>query len=43
LKEAGAKDVTFKLYDNKSGHGAMQKNVAETGPLREAFFRRTLH
>ena len=42
LELAGAKDVTFKLYDNKSGHGAMQRNIAETGPLREAFFGRTL-
>tara|TARA_R110002049_G_scaffold4601_5_gene32115 strand:- start:167618 stop:168874 length:1257 start_codon:yes stop_codon:yes gene_type:complete len=42
LKESGAKDITLKLYDNRSGHGAMQKNIAETGPLREAFFARTL-
>lgn len=42
LKKAGAKDVTFKLYSNNSGHGVMQKNIAETGPLREAFFDRTL-
>lgn len=42
LKKAGAKDVTFKLYDNQSGHGVMQKNIAETGPLRAAFFDRTL-
>lgn len=42
LKKVGAKDITFKLYDDKSGHGVMQKNISETGPLREAFFDRTL-
>ncbi|MEL7496381.1 MAG: alpha/beta hydrolase fold domain-containing protein [Planctomycetota bacterium] len=42
LKKAGAKDITFKLYDNKSGHGVFNKNFKETGPMRAAFFERTL-
>jgi acetyl esterase/lipase len=42
LKEAGAKDVTYKRYDNGSGHGVFFKNIEETGPMREEFFDRVL-
>lgn len=42
LQEAGAKDVSYKRYDNDSGHGVFQKNIKETGPLLAKFFARTL-
>ncbi len=42
LREAGAKDVTLKRYEDGSGHGVFLKNIKETGPAREAFFARTL-
>lgn len=42
LKQAGAKDVTYKRYDNGSGHGVFGKNARETSPLMKAFFARTL-
>ena len=42
LRDAGAKDVTYMRYDNASGHGVFGRNIAETGPAREAFFERTL-
>ncbi|MCK5175762.1 MAG: alpha/beta hydrolase fold domain-containing protein, partial [Planctomycetes bacterium] len=42
LNAAGAKDVTYMRYDNGSGHGVFGRNIAETGPAREAFFERTL-
>ena len=42
LREAGAKDVTFKRYEDGSGHGAFGANIKQTGPAREAFFTRTL-
>lgn len=42
LQDAGAKDVTYKRYTNKSGHGVFGRNAKETGPMMEAFFRRTL-
>jgi acetyl esterase/lipase len=38
LKKAKAKDVTFKSYNNGSGHGVFYKNARETVPLREEFF-----
>ncbi|MGD2174818.1 MAG: alpha/beta hydrolase, partial [Candidatus Brocadiaceae bacterium] len=43
LQEAGAKDITYKRYENGSGHGVFGKNIEETGPAREAFFQRTLN
>jgi acetyl esterase/lipase len=42
LKEAGAKDVTYKRYDDGSGHAVFSKNSEETGPMMEAFFDRVL-
>ncbi len=42
LKKAGAKDITYKRYNNKSGHGVFGRNAKETTPLMEAFFARTL-
>jgi acetyl esterase/lipase len=42
LKAAGAKDVTYKRYEDGSGHGVFGKNIRETGPMREAFFDRVL-
>ena len=42
LKKAKAKDVTFKSYNNGSGHGVFYKNARETVPLREEFFDRIL-
>ena len=42
MKKANAKDFTLKIYDNKSGHGVMQRNIKETGPMRKKFFDRIL-
>jgi len=42
LREAGAKDVTYKRYTDGSGHGVFVKHIEETRPAREAFFARTL-
>jgi len=42
LKEAGAKDVTYKRYTNNSGHGVFNRNSKETYPEMERFFARTL-
>jgi len=42
LKKAKAKDVTYKSYNNGSGHGVFYKNADETVPLREEFFDRVL-
>ena len=41
-KAAGAKDVTYKRYEDGSGHGVFGKNIDKTGPLRESFFDRVL-
>ena len=41
LKKAGAKDVTFKMYDG-AGHSVFTQHAEETGPMMEAFFARTL-
>ncbi len=42
LQAAGAKDITYKRYTNKSGHGVFGRNAKETVPMMEAFFARTL-
>ena len=42
LKNAGAKDITYKRYTNNSGHGVFGRNAKETVPMMEAFFARTL-
>ena len=42
LREAGAKDITYKRFTDGSGHGVFQKNIEEMGPAREAFFARVL-
>ena len=42
LRAAGAKDVTYKRYEDGSGHGVFGKNIDKTGPLRESFFDRVL-
>ena len=42
LKEAGAEDITYKRYSNKSGHGVFRRNEKETVPMMRAFFARTL-
>ncbi len=42
LRDAGAKDVTYKRYTNESGHGVFSRNAKETAPLMKAFFARTL-
>lgn len=41
LKEAGAKDVTYKRYKD-AGHGVYVQHIDEARPTREAFFVRTL-
>ncbi|MHC4508665.1 MAG: alpha/beta hydrolase fold domain-containing protein [Planctomycetota bacterium] len=42
LREAGAKDITYKRYDDGTGHGAYVKHIEQARPAREAFFARTL-
>ena len=42
LREAGAKNVSYILLGDDSGHGAFQRNIAFTEPAREAFFNRVL-
>ena len=42
LKEIGAMDITYKRYNDGSGHGAFFRNIEETGPAMEAFFARTI-
>ncbi|MCP4610218.1 MAG: alpha/beta hydrolase fold domain-containing protein [Planctomycetes bacterium] len=42
MKEAGAKDITYHRYTDGTGHGVFQRNIDKTGPLMEAFFKRTL-
>jgi len=42
LREAGAKDITYKRYTDGTGHGAYVKHIEEARPAREAFFARTL-
>ena len=42
LREAGAKDITYKRYDDGTGHGVFVKHIEETRPAREAFFARVL-
>ncbi len=42
LKEAGAKDITYRRYTDGSGHGAFFRNKEETGPAMETFFARTI-
>ena len=42
LREAGAKNVSYILLGDESGHGAFQRNIAFTEPAREAFFNRVL-
>ena len=42
LREAGAKDITYKRYDDGTGHGAYVKHIEEARPAREAFLARTL-
>ena len=41
LAEAGAKDVTYKRYDD-AGHGVYVQHIDEARPAREAFLIRTL-
>ncbi len=42
LREAGAKDITYKRYADGTGHGAYVKHIEEARPAREAFLARTL-
>ena len=42
LKQVGAKDITYKRYNDDTGHGAFFRNIKETGPAMEAFFARTI-
>ena len=42
LREAGAKDITYKRYADGTGHGAYVKHIEEARPVREAFLARTL-
>ncbi|UCF16126.1 MAG: alpha/beta hydrolase, partial [Phycisphaerales bacterium] len=42
LREAGAKDITYKRYADGTGHGAYVKHIEEARPAREAFLVRTL-
>jgi dipeptidyl aminopeptidase/acylaminoacyl peptidase len=42
MRAAGAEDITYMRYDNDSGHGVFGRNIEETAPAREAFFKRTL-
>ncbi len=42
LREAGANDINYILLGDKTGHGAFQRNIAFTEPVREAFFNRIL-
>jgi len=42
LREAGAKDITYKRYDDGTGHGAYVKHIKESRRAREAFLDRTL-
>ncbi len=42
LRQAGAKDITYKRYEDQSGHGVFGKHIDETGPARQAFFDRVL-
>ncbi len=42
LREAGAKDITYKRYDDGTGHGAYVKHIEEARAAREAFLTRTL-
>ena len=41
LQEAGAKDITYKRYDD-AGHGVYVQHIEEARSAREAFFIRTL-
>lgn len=42
LREAGVKDITYKRYDDGTGHGAYVNHLEESRRGREAFFKRTL-
>ena len=42
LREAGAKDITYKRYADGTGHGAYVRHIDEARPAREAFLARTL-
>ena len=42
LREAGAKDVTYKRYADGTGHGAYVKHIEESRASRAAFLARTL-
>ena len=42
LKNVGARDITYKRYNNNSGHGVFGRNAKETVPMMETFFARTL-
>ena len=42
LREAGAKDITYKRYADGTGHGVYVKHIEEARPAREAFLARTL-
>ncbi|HIF33496.1 MAG TPA: hypothetical protein EYQ75_17990 [Planctomycetaceae bacterium] len=37
LKNAGARDITYKRYTNNSGHGVFSRNAKETAPMVEVF------
>ena len=43
LREAGAKDITYKRYDDGTGHGAYVKHIKESRRSREEFLARTLN
>ena len=42
LKDAGAKDVTYKRYADGTGHGAYVKHLDESRRSRKEFLDRTL-
>ncbi|MHC4994675.1 MAG: alpha/beta hydrolase fold domain-containing protein [Planctomycetota bacterium] len=42
MREAGAKDITYKRYDDGTGHGAYVKHLEASRASREAFLIRTL-
>lgn len=42
LKKVGAADVEYQRFEDGSGHGVFQHNIATTEPARARFFERTL-
>lgn len=42
LQAAGAKDISYKRFNDGSGHGTFFRNIKETGSAMEAFFVKTI-